>query len=375
MMASNDRPFVLHVDDAPDDLSAWVDEVRGQGRVAIEAWHPDDVTEEHLRRASLVLVDFRIEDWARRDNAGALALKPTNGLALLSVLQEAAYDLDKDTPRAFALFTAVVRDVARGLVPQPYIVARAHNLEWVFDKTGGSLSERATRVAELAEAIRRLPTPWPGETAEQPAAALRAWLCMPDAPWSEIAWEGVVRCHPPMHEFAEHTHGIGVLRWALHRIWPYPTFLLDDAHLAARLRIDLASLRSEFATNARLQAALAPAVYEGPLSEFLGRRWWRAAIESIVFDLASADPANISILHDHLKSLAPGLGLLGTGVVFPVLDATFSTQERLASADDVVEVVPDDWPPFADPAWALKTETDAHMELAAVALSGGAGEE
>ncbi len=366
-MTTPQLPFILHVDDDPDDLTTWLGAVRESGRVDIEVVPPDDVTAEHLRRASLVLVDFRIEHWPSRTKAAALALKPVNGLALLSVLQEAAYELDKDRPRAFALFTAVVSDVARGLIPRPYIVARAHNLEWVFDKADGDLPARVSRVAELSEAIQGLPSPWPGDSAEHAGQALRRWLGIPsEAVWAEGAWDGVMRCRPPMHEFAEHTHGIGVLRWALHRIWPYPTFLIDDAHLAARLRVEARSLSSELAANTDLQKLLMPAQYDGPLAGFLGRRWWRAAVESIIFNTTPDDPANIAALHERLKAAAPKLALLD-GTHFPVLDGRFCTQEVLASATEVVEVVPDDWPPFADSAWALRSDLPDNPSLAAVA--------
>lgn len=369
MTTTTAKPFILHVDDEPDDLRGWLNEVRSQARVQIEACHPDDVTEESLRRASLVLVDFRIERWARRENVGVLALKPSNGLALLSVLQEAVYELDKESPRAFALFTAVVKDVARGLVPQPHIVARAHNLEWVFNKTAPDIVVRAARAAELAETVCLLPRPWPGDSPEHAADALKKWLTIPaEAPWRDAAWEAVVRCRPPMHEFAEHTHGIGVLRWALHRVWPYPTFLLDDAHVAARLRVELASLRTQLESNERLRDLLAPARYRGPLETFAGRRWWRAGLESIIFDLASKDPASTAVLHSQLNTIAPELRVCGSGMVFPVIDEMFNVKEDLATADQVVEVVPDDWPPFADAAWALKRDLNEHAGLAAIAV-------
>ncbi|SEU24618.1 hypothetical protein [Stigmatella erecta] len=363
------KPFILHVDDEPDDLRGWIDEVRSQSRVQIEVCHPDDVTEQNLRNASLVLVDFKIERWERRENAGVLALKPSNGLALLSVLQEAAYALDKERPRAFSLFTAVVKDVARGLVPQPHIVARAHNLEWVFSKTTPNVVIRAQRAAELAEAVRSLPRPWPGDSSRHASDALKKWLMIPpEVSWAEAAWDAVVRCRPPMHEFAEHTHGIGVLRWALHRVWPYPTFLLDDAHVAARLRVDLESLRTQLESNQKLSDLLAPVQYRGPLANFSGRRWWRAGLESIIFDLASSDPASTALFHSQLIEKAPGLKVFKSGLLFPVIDEVFNVKSSLAAADQVVEVVPDDWPPFADSAWALKSDLDVHAELAAVAV-------
>ena len=369
MMTTADRPFVLHVDDEPDDLRAWQTEVQSQSRVDLEICHPDEVTAESLRRASLVLVDFKIERWAGRDNVPSMALKPPNGIALLSVLQEAAHELDSEIPRAFALFTAVMTEVARGLVPQSHIVARAHNLEWVFDKTASDIGMRARQVAELAESVCLLPRHWPGDSQEEASEALKKWLSLPlDATWGEAAWDDVLRCHPPMHAFAEHTHGIGVLRWALHRVWPYPTFLLDDAHVAARMRLDLQSFRTQFEKDVHLRSLLTPVQYCGPLKTMVGMRWWRAGIESLIFNLAQDDPASVRALHEQLNYIAPDLRMCESGMEFPVLDENFNTKDTLGTADQVIEVVPDDWPPFADTAWALKVDRDLHADLAAIAV-------
>lgn len=368
MTTADPRPFILHVDDVPDDLRTWEHEVNSAGSIRLKVCHPRDVTEELLHRALVIFVDFRLDEWLERDNTDLLGLKPTNGLALLSVLQEAAYDLDKDRPRAFALFTAVVREVARGLVPQPHIVARAHNLEWIFDKTATSTKVRAMRARELATAVWSLPTPWPGDSPEHASTALQRWLALPDAPWRDAAWQAVMRCRPPMHAYAEHTHGIGVLRWALHRILPYPTFLLDDAHLAARLRVDLGSLRDQLEANTQLKQLLEPARYVGCLAAFSGTRWWRAAIESLIFELASKDPSSLDVLHEQLAKIVPDLRVIEAGIVFPVIDENFRVKNQLATAEEVVEVVPDDWPPFADSAWALRVDIEASEDLKAIAI-------
>lgn len=121
-------PFVLHVDDEPESLDLWRDEITSQGIVDIEICHPQEIIETSLKKASLVLVDFKIETWSERSNAPALALRPPNGLAVLATLQERAQELDDEEnvkrSRAYSLYTAVIQDVARELVHQPHIVAR-----------------------------------------------------------------------------------------------------------------------------------------------------------------------------------------------------------------------------------------------------------
>lgn len=362
------RPFVLHVDDQPDNLRSWKEQVDEAKDIELAVYHPQDVTEKELRRASLVLVDLKLEDWPARENTGSLALRPVNGLALLAVLQEAALKVPSKQPRAFALFTAAIQDVARGLPRQPHIISRAHNLEWIFKKNGGdgnTPAERARKVAELASAVRALPTPWPAKSPDKADDALSGWLGLPDATWRDAAWRAIRLCHPPLHEFAEHTHGIGILRWVLHRILPYPTFLLGEEHLAARLRVTLESLRLSIDS---LGTLFSEAEYRGQLQSFLGRRWWRAGIEAKLFELTADAPGDLESLHKALKEKVPSLETVHQPRLFPVLDEEFRLKDLLAMQDEVVEIVPDDWPPFADEAWALKEDLEDSPRLKAIAV-------
>lgn len=369
-MTTTTKPFVLHVDDEPGDLRQWQDEVVAQGHFDLEVCHPNDVSEGSLKKAALVLVDFKIQHWPERANAPALALRPANGLAVLAVLQEAAFELAPSKARAFALYTAVIQDVARELVHQPHIVARAHNLEWVFEKNGAGYpqDERVKRVAALAGAVAALPAKWPGDDSGTAAAALHTWLALQkDVPWFDAAWRAVRRCRPPIHEFAEHTLGTGVVRWALHKVLPYPTFLVDDAHLSARLRVSLGSLRAAVASE-DFGKVFGAVEYRGALSLFLGRRWWRAGVEHVLYEATADSPGDLGVLHAALKKRISGLACEGAARLFPVLGRQFKTKDALAVEKDVVEVRPDDWPPFADEAWALRTDLEDAPELKAVAV-------
>lgn len=372
-MTPTKKPFVLHVDDFPDELGSWTSTVASQGLLDLEVCRPDEVTEAQLLKASLVLVDFKLDEWPERANTASLALRPVNGLALLSVLQEAALTLDPKKSRAFALFTSVIADVARGLPHRPHLVARAHNLEWLFQKSSpvNSVESIASFAAELALAVAALPPKWPNE-ADEAASALQTWLDMPkDTLWGDTAWEGIVQCRPPIHNFAEHTLGVGVLRWALHKILPYPTFLLDDAHLAARLRVTVESLVSEAASQG-FQALFGAFQYQGQLKSIQGRRWWRAGIEHAIFNLTENTPGSLSALHAQLETHVPGLKIQSKGRVFAVLDGNFQTKPTLAhETEGVAQVRPDDWPTFADEAWALESDIEEDPTLKATRVAVG----
>jgi len=355
-------PTILHVDDFPDDLTAWADELSASG-LKIQLRHPNEVTVEDLSAAALVLVDYKIEVWPERSVIKPVALRPMTGLAVLAVLQAASGVLEK--PRAFTLYTAAPRELANGLVPQPHIIARAHNLEWVFDK-GLPSTRRREQVATLTKGVDALPSTWPTE-GPAAAAALKNWLGLSEsAEWIDSAWRSIVQCRPPIHDLARSTRGVGVMRWMLHRILPYPTFLIDDIHLASRLRMDVREFRAALNVEA-FRKTLTPALFTGGLSGFAGQRWWRSGVEAIIYSLTSDDPSSIELLHARLSALAPDIEVLeDASMRFPALDANYEFEPALAKAADVVEITPDDWPPYADLAWARRTELEDFPDLKAI---------
>jgi len=344
-------PVILHVDDNPEDLRDWQMLVEASGKAQLLRRHPHEVKEEDLKSASLLLVDVKLESWPQRDQLESLSLQPRNGLALLAILQEHVHEVRNASPCAFALYTGAIHEIARGLVSQPHLVARAYNLEWVINKAQ-SADSRLHQVLELAGAVQVLPNDWPGETPEEAEKAVKSWLGLKEPPsWESQAWRSVLQCHPPAHELAEHTRGVALLRWFLHRILPYPCFLLDEMHLAARLRVTPGSLRRSLASGTGLCRELGAVMYTGQCANFHGRRWWRSGVEALVFDLAREDPSSIDFLHEKLRELDPTLEFLRDPTVVPILNAKYEFESDLLSIDDAILVQPDDWPPYADHAW------------------------
>jgi hypothetical protein len=158
------------------------------------------------------------------------------------------------------------------------------------------------------------------------------------------------------------------LRWALHRIFPYPTFLLDEAHLAARLRVSLKSLRA-VADSREFSELFGAARYTGQLASFLGPRWWRAGVENAIYEATAEAPGDLGALREVLAKI-PSIEIVYATRLFPVLGEQFKTINELALEDAVVEVRPDDWPPFADEAWALRATLEDTPELKAIAVEG-----
>lgn len=359
---------IVHVDDHPEELTLWKDELERSGEAVAAVRHPQKVTEDDLREADLVLVDVVLESWPERDCL-PLGLRPVNGLALLSVLQEHAHSLGTHRPCAFALFTAQIDRVARGLVPSEHMVARLHDLDWVFDKKRVGVPAQARRIIELGRAVQGLPRRWPGEDAEQADAALRTWLALPaEEVWTVRAWEDVIRCYPPAHELAEHTHGVAVLRWMLHRILPYPCFLLDEHHLAARLRVRVDALRAALGDRSALADWLEPARYQGHLAAFLGSRFWRSGIEALIFQRTQEDPTSLDLLHQELRKMAPGIEFETSPTVAVALKGDFQPMDDLVPIERAIHIQPDDWPPYAGEAWTTPELASENASLRAVVL-------
>jgi len=348
------RPLVLVIDDRSDE-ERLRDQVWGEAiKVSVE--HPQDVTEFQLLRSSLVLVDYRLETWPERDNASCLGLRPPNGLALAAVLREYV-QRDQSQAVAFAVHSAHLPDLTAGLPAEPrqHLIAKAHNLEWVFAKakTRDESIVLAGQVASLAAGVQQLPISW---NADEPAgrwSIATSLLAVPsEALWADEAIAGVQDCHPPVHEISERSHGLSFLRWLIQRILPYPCFLWDTHYVSARLRVTHDSLSQVLASSTRLTEMLELCTYRGILHGFSGPRWWRAGIEALLWSVTEGNPFELEVLHSTLQLLS-GNRLQFSEQIQPVvcLDRDYRPLPEQVGIDDAVRIQPDDWPSYADQAW------------------------
>ena len=364
-MGETTQPHILIVDDEADHERSAL----AQWNVAAHftVLHPQDVTPDDIREADVVLVDYRIEQWPERDNIGTISLQPQDGLALAAVLR--AHARSAPSPTAFALRSAHLNELSRPLPPESrlHILARALNLEWVFSKSSGSgMAEMVQQVITLASAIRNLPPTWPLDNLEETRRLVEQFMAIPeDASWAGQAWQDVEECHPPIHELVERSHGLAFLRWLLHRILPYPCFLWDTHHLAARLRVTHASLKSALDSN--FSSLLEPCRYEGALADFLGPRWWRCGIETLIWELTEGNPFDPQHVRDLLTQRT-GISLEPTASLQPVVcvDENYQPLSEASDPTEAVRIQPDDWPPYADLAWTTIKLTHEKPHLAAL---------
>lgn len=349
-MSDRKLPSILAVDDEPDalrnDLKLGLGD-RGTGEVL----HPRDVELRHLEAADLVLVDFVLTNWAEREGA-ALAMRPANGLALAAVLREHVDQSQQDRITAFALHSGHLEQV-RGRLPaaaREHLIARLNNLEWAFSKDKGS---RWSQMITLADSVRMLPRKWPaGDHGASENEALKLLGLPEDAAWFDRARRSVRGCQPPIHDLSGGAHGLVFVRWLLHQIMPYPTFLWSAEWVAARLRITVESLLKIEEEAGPLATQLGALAYRGVLAGFLGKRWWRGALEEYVWNLTSGRSVDVDSLHAALRERTKvEFEALPVDAAIVCLSPELQPTGKFIAATDAVRLRPDQWPTFADDAW------------------------
>jgi hypothetical protein len=346
------RPVVLTIDD--DDQNAT--ELKLQNALDVLARTPDEVTTADLNKANIVLIDYQIDDWPGRQEVDSISLQPGNGVALAAVLRSQVEEHVADQRRAFAIHSGKLDELSGGLpaLYREHAIARALNLEWVFSKRQNQKGPKLdVQVAALAAAVKALPREWPANPDKAQRVVDRLLATPKQQPWGNRAAADVQSCHPPIHSWAAATHGMAFIRWLLHQVLPYPSFLWDDRYLAARLYVKVESLREAIASDSKAIGVLAPLRYTGVLAEFLGERWWRAGVEHMLWEWTDGDPFNATVVRDAVrthvsKSLEP-LNL--NRPVVCVDPQSFRPLDRTIDVTNAVEIKPDDWPAYAEQAW------------------------
>lgn len=366
-MAGLDSPVVLFLDDNVEELEPLARAVQDAGAAKSEVVFPGAVTEEHLRDADLVIVDYTIGNWTDNEKDRRISLLPKNGVALAAVLRQYSEGLKTAPPTGYSLITADPRSL--GAMPaerRPHVISRLTNLEWFFDKRNGIRD--ASRIVSLGSSVRALPID--AALAFGTIDGLVDILGVPAGhPLRPRFEDDVARCRPPMHHIAERSHGLIILRWLLHRILPHTCFLLDQWHLAARLRVTPDSLSDAMANNKDLGAQLAEWSYRGPLADFDGPRWWRSGVEQWLWNGTGGQSADDDAVLRFLNNFAGGLKPLQIRLPVVTIDSDFNPVLPFVSFDDVVAVHLDDWPSYAEPAYVTKQMLEEHSELNAYVVS------
>ncbi len=365
-MLSSDLPRILIVDDEDTGKHGLG---LGDGAKSLTR-HPNDIEPEDLEWADLVLMDFMLEHWATRESLEQLSLRPPNGLALSAVLREHADNLHvaNNNYSAFAIHTGKLEKLSQRLHTTnqvPHIVARLNNLEWVFNKSDDTRFKNAIL---LAKAVRVLSDRWVEVQEGGIDTALELLLRLDaEKPWYLRAFNDVVLSQIPLSDLSSGMNGLLFLRWLLHSVLPYPTFLWAEQWVAARLWITPAALRVVLKSDSVLAKDLNECLYCGILDEFVGSRWWRAGIEQFAWKIRAEGAREPTAFHEILEEKA-GQKLEHLNFPSPVvcLERSLNATDVICDIENAVRVVPDLWPGFADTAYTSISCIKADKEFAAL---------
>lgn len=364
-MTQSDNPTVVFIDDRQEELKPLADRVAAAGIAGCKVVFPEDVDEELLKNADLVIVDFTLDDWIDNVGVNQMSLKPMNGVALAAVLREhyRAPALKHAPPTGFALITGKPNAISS--IPgerRPHVVARLANLEWFFEKQA-NVAQNVRRITSLASAIHSLP-PTLSEKMVEMDSLMELLGVMKEDPLFERYHSAVTLCRPPLHYLSKESGGLVLIRWLLHRILPHTCFLIDERHLAARLRVTVESLLKQLRCNGDFVDQLNIYQYSGPLADFDGPRWWRGGIEQWLWDITDGESANADSIFAKLWSLqAENLEKLNAVRPVVTLDNNFQQENKLSSRDDVIAIHLDDWPSYAEPAYIREDTFQENYEL------------
>jgi hypothetical protein len=370
-MPAKIKPNILIVDD--QNGQAGIKSLLETGGLAhVTVRHPNEVDDTDLDGKHLLLVDFQLDHWPERDNMDTPSLKPIDGLALAAVLRRHLHT--RSCPAAVAIHTGKMVNLTSPLPPEhrEHVIARLNNLEWVFKKaTPGHENSLAAQLASLAKAVSQLPASWAPASSSEPLGQLLPLLGLrPSDPQVDRIIDDVTSCLPPIHELSEWSHGLAIIRWYLHRILPYPCFLWDTHRLASRLRLSVPDLRQELLPGTPLQKALATCEYKGVLANFLGPRWWRAKIESLLWSKTAGSSSQPAAVQDWINKTSrkalKGLPFTETPVI--CIDSDYQPLNDFYSVQDAIRIRPDDWPPYADQAWTTRALAAENPSLHALVI-------
>ena len=356
-------PKILVVDDEPEKVenSLGIEVAPEDANLVVR--HPQDVTQDDLASCTVVVVDHYLSHWPERDGIQHLTMKPANGFAVAAVIRS-QLPIDRPGP-AIAILTGRLIELA-GVVPlkaAEHLLAWQHDVEWVFPK-GSVVVPRLIAMSRAVEKLREVGTP-PLELDNLTSG----WLELQDVEWRAVALDHVLQTRPPIHAVSTQTTGASVLRWFLHRVLPYPTFLTDIFWTATRLGVTAEWLEEELQTDNGLSAQLSGCQYSGAFAGFSGPRWWRAGLAHLIAELTYGQPFDRTALQDGVCRVA------STEPDFlteerPVLAVDPKTMEptRIVEVDLATRINPDGWPVYADDAWASVADANDNPDIADIVL-------
>lgn len=357
---------IVYFDDEPELIRAQIE------RLGLTGFSVFDSLNEQERKvgfvqsnsADLLVLDFF---WGNQDDPDA-ARTDENGLSALQKWRR----LLKDARPATALVSSDIEKAISSKNPQKrwHIDAEKLGVEWVGKKDE---IERIVALATASENIRRTikssRKPAISGSQRRATAPALSTLCFSvlkaprNARWKLSAERQVDHARPPQPP-TEGNDGYSreILAWLLHKVLPYPSFLMSNQQSAVRLGITLASFEklTSIRNRSKLGEQIKQTLYTGPLDEFAGKKWWRAGIDHLVWSQSQSDDG-----YEKSISKLGGRSLELFRLIDPVVlsDADLVETNEIAESSNCVRVQDEDFPVGVAWVWVRKSSVANNQVL------------
>lgn len=358
---------ILLVDDQPLKLPGEITEIPGLRVIGADEMRK--LKRKEIAAITLFLVDYDLSEILsddELDEGNFDVVQPLDGLAVIESLRS-SFGLNRMESRplkSFAILTHAADNLSELPVPyRAHVTAGAYNVDWIFQKPETeTLAAIAVsrQIRYLADEVKSFPA-WDDQAVDD---VTRKILGISDA--HPRLWEDVVRARPPRHELATSGGGQAFFRWLLQRALPYPGFLVEPAYVAARLGTSVDELEAADTAGNAVSGLLDGCRYKGLLCDFFERaRYWRGLLESRLWTLAEG--RTFDRVHVAGRLGVKQVAAAETQLVVP-LDHDLLPKRIPVAVDDCVRLALDDWPLFADPPWATKSDIEESPFLKSVAV-------
>ncbi|WP_420135047.1 hypothetical protein [Rhodopseudomonas sp.] len=371
------KPVVLSIDDDEREVAPLVpDETLSLRVVDPNSESLPKQLAEWLPKVSLILLDQKFNE-----NADPLSIKASDGSSFVAHLRSWSRR-NKTALAPIVLFTNDA-DSLKNEIPsvgaavplegsfegKEHLLSPSLDVEWILYKIA---DDAPSKIQQLVD----------GFTTTQKAAGknglsleeLENLLSIPsEKDWTANAKTELRAARAPISQLDEQTEDpfgpTQALRWLCHRALPYPGLVLSDLYAAWALGISpeaLQSIGKLEATTSWLKE-LKNVEYVGPLQNFMGRRWWRAGIDYLVWEL-DKETQNQGSREKAWEAVAPGANVsrVYSTSGYVVTWTPELSEQCIADINICVQLKPPGWPAEALEPWILESDLENNAVLRAM---------
>lgn len=330
---------------------------------------------ENIDRAKLILLDQEF-----RGKPASLSLTAHDGASFVAHLRSwarrerrilAPIVMFTNKQDAFANETPSIGaaiPLSGSFIGREHRLAPTLDVEWIQFKDCDNTTER---LSELTQAFIGVCDA--GGTDGISLSDLSVLLQLNTSIWEDRAREELRHARPPINEVqpgaqVEPARGPAqVVRWLCQRALPYPGVFLSDTYAAWTLGIskDAFGALATVAPETEWLTSLRGSRYVGPLENFMGRRWWRAGVDQLAWELDEKASDRKSAFHIVAPTIDIG-EVTNPSTQVVVWNSDFQ-EAGTSPLELAIPLHPPGWPAEALEPWVLREEVEKDPVLLAMA--------